>query len=217
MKKLTLAIFGALLAGSTSVYAADAHHAEQADKMVGDAAAGKTKSVTCAACHGTDGNSTIAMYPKIAGQHASYTAIQLQRFKDGGRQDPSMSPMAMPLSEQDMLDLAAYFATQTVTLEASDESLVALGQQLYKGGDKASGIPACIACHGPQGKGNPPAKYPSVSGQHAQYTAKQLQDYKSGARGGDKPSSHEVIMREIAVKMSEAQINAVAAYTAGLH
>ena len=175
---------------------------------------GKDKSVVCAACHGADGNSTNALWPKLAGQHEDYIVQQLKNFQSGDRQDPSMSPQAANLSEQDMLDLAAYFASQTIKGGSAFKDSLMLGQKIYRGGNKKTGVAACIACHGPTGKGNPAAKYPTISGQHAAYTLKQLQDYTSGKR---KATGKAEIMRDIAIRMSEAEMQAVTNYIQGLY
>ena len=176
--------------------------------------AGKDKSAVCAACHGVDGNSTNALWPKLAGQHETYIVQQLKNFQSSDRQDPSMSPQAANLSEQDMLDLAAYFASQTIKGGSAFKDSLMLGQKIYRGGNKKTGVAACIACHGPNGKGNPAAKYPAISGQHAAYTLKQLQDYKSGKR---KATDKAEIMRDIAIRMSEAEMQAVTNYIQGLY
>ncbi|RKZ42316.1 MAG: cytochrome c4 [Gammaproteobacteria bacterium] len=206
MKKLTLAL--SILTLSTSVV-----YATNAD-LTGDAAAGKTKSLLCASCHGADGNSFNPLWPKLAGQHTSYIVQQLNAFKSMNRQDPTMFPMALPLSEQDMLDLAAYFSSQTNKIGSADPDLVKSGEKFYRGGNKETGVPACIACHGPQGKGNPAAKYPAVNGQHAQYSEKQLKDYKTEIR---KPEGNAAIMRDIASKMSDEEMHAVTNYMQGLY
>jgi cytochrome c553 len=172
------------------------------------------KSAVCAVCHGADGNSTNALWPKLAGQHENYIVQQLKNFQSGDRQDPSMSPQAANLSEQDMLDLAAYFASQTINGGSAFKDSLMLGQKIYRGGNKETGVAACIACHGPNGKGNPAAKYPTISGQHAAYTLKQLQDYKSGKR---KATDKAEIMRDIAIRMSEAEMQAVTNYIQGLY
>ena len=180
----------------------------------GDAAAGKTKSMACAACHNADGNSMVPTFPKLAGQHAEYIAKQLADFKSGERKDPTMTGMAAPLSEQDMADLAAFYASNTGSIgSAGDTEKAAIGKQIYLGGDKAKGISACMACHGPSGAGNPGAKFPALSGQHSTYVIKALKDFRSGARAND-PAK---MMRDIAAKMSDSDIEAVAEYIAGLH
>lgn len=180
----------------------------------GDAAAGKTKSASCVACHSTDGNSMVPTFPKLAGQHAEYIAKQLADFKSGARNDPTMSPMAAPLSEQDAADLAAYFSGNTGSIgSAADTEKAAIGQKIYQGGDKAKGISACMACHGPSGAGNPGARFPAISGQHSAYIVKALKDFRTGTRAND-PAK---MMRDVAAKMSDSDIEAVAEYIAGLH
>lgn len=182
-------------------------------QAAGDAAAGKTKSVTCQACHGADGNSANPLWPKLAGQHAGYLAAQLADFKSGKRKDPTMSAMVAALGDADMQDLAAYFADQAITPGAANPDLVASGEKLYRGGNSKSGVAACIGCHGPKGAGNPAAKFPSLSGQHADYVAKTLTDFRSGTRAND-PNG---MMRDIAAHMTDAEIKAVSSYVSGLH
>jgi cytochrome c553 len=178
----------------------------------GSAEEGQAKSTTCVACHGVNGNSVNPEWPNIAGQHAPYTLKQLQAFKVGERQNPLMSPIAMTLSEDDMADLAAFFATQTLTgLEANPEQ-VELGQRLYRGGDLDTNVAACTGCPGPRGLGNPTAFYPSIQGQHATYIAAQLRAFRAGTRQTD-PNG---MMRDVARNMSDEQIDAVAAYVQGL-
>jgi len=179
----------------------------------GSAEAGQAKAAMCAACHGTDGNSAAPNFPKLAGQHADYIAKQLQNFKSGERTDATMNGMAAALSEQDMADLGAFYAAQKVSVGSADEGKVALGQGVYRAGNTASGVAACAACHGPTGAGNPMAKFPGLSGQHADYTIKQLKDFRAGARANDAGS----MMRGVAKKMTDAEIEAVAQYIQGLH
>lgn len=178
----------------------------------GNAEAGKTKSATCAACHGADGNSVNPEWPKLAGQHPSYIIKQLMNFKNDERVNAVMSPNAKPLSDEDMADLAAYFSSQTAKPGEADQSKVALGEQVYKGGNNASGVAACAACHGPVGAGNPAAKFPAISGQHATYIKNQLYAFRKGERANDAGK----MMRNIANKMTDAEIEAVAEYIAGL-
>lgn len=211
MKKLTFALCVLL---TSNAYASEEHKAVAA---AGNAEAGKAKSALCAACHGVDGNSTTGMWPKLAGQNASYIAQELQKFKSGARENASMTGMVANLTPEDMADLAAYFSSQTRTQGAASEALVEAGQKIYRGGNKAKGIPACTACHSPQGNGNPAAKYPALGGQHAEYVKKQLEDYRSGVRSGKVLEGTPVIMREIASKMSDDDMKAVADYVAGLH
>jgi cytochrome c553 len=178
----------------------------------GDAEAGKQKSAACAACHGADGNSVNPQWPKLAGQHVSYLVKQLQAFKSGDRENALMSPQAQNLSEQDMADLAAYYASQEQSTGTAAAGKVALGERIYRGGNPETGVAACIGCHGPAGAGNPPAVYPRLSGQHADYAAKTLSDFRAGERAND-PAR---MMRGVAGKMSDAEIAAVAEYLQGL-
>lgn len=211
MKKLTFALCVLL---TSNAYASEEHKAVAA---TGNAEAGKAKSALCAACHGVDGNSTTGLWPKLAGQNAGYLVQELQKFKSGARENASMTGMVANLTPEDMADLAAYFSSQTRTQGAASEALVEAGQKIYRGGNKAKGIPACTACHSPQGNGNPAAKYPALGGQHAEYVKKQLEDYRSGVRSGKVLEGTPVIMREIASKMSDDDMKAVADYVAGLH
>jgi len=200
MKKTAIA--AALLLGAIS-----------AAQAAGDPAAGKTKSATCVACHGADGNSVNPLWPKLAGQHAEYITKQLMDFKAGDRKNSTMSPMAAPLSEQDVADLAAYFSSQQVAIGSADPEKAAPGRKIYQAGNPETGVAACMACHGPSGTGNPVAKFPRLTGQHADYVAKALKDFRSGTRAND-PGS---MMRSVAAKMSDAEIEAVAQYITGLH
>jgi cytochrome c553 len=179
----------------------------------GDAAAGQTRAITCAACHGADGNSLNPEWPSLAGQHESYLIKQLQAFKSGARQNVLMSGQAMALSDQDMADLAAYFASQKPARRTADPALVKAGEQLYRGGNKETGTPACLACHGPAGLGNITAAWPLVAGQHATYTAAQLAAYRAGQRTTDGDTQ---IMRNVAARLTDDEIKAVASYIQGL-
>lgn len=183
----------------------------------GDAAAGATKSATCVACHGVGGNGIInPEWPKLAGQHASYTAAQLKHFKAGERKNAVMSGQAQLLSEQDMADIGAHFASLKPVPGVASKDAVAIAQKLYRAGDAARGLPACSGCHGPAGAGNPLAHYPRIGGQNASYTANQLNSYRKGKdaeRGGGK---HALIMGAVAAKLTDAEIAALASYVAGL-
>lgn len=181
--------------------------------LAGDPDAGRAKSQICAACHGIDGNSTNPIWPDLAGQHEEYTIKQLMDFKSGQRQNAQMSPMASPLTEQDMEDLAAYYAAQSHKLGMAKPEHIELGQTLYRAGNPKTGLVACMACHGPTGAGNPAAKYPALMGQHADYTASQLKAYKAESRNNDANS----VMRSIAGKMTNSEIDAVASYIEGLY
>jgi len=179
----------------------------------GDPVAGKEKSQTCAACHGVDGNSTTPMWPKLAGQHETYIVKQLIDFKSGARENAQMSPMAVPLTDQDIEDLAAYYASQEVKMGKADPAAVELGQKVYRAGNIEAGVPACMACHGPTGRGNPAAGYPSLSGQHAEYTKNQLNAFRQDVRSNDKNE----VMRTIVDRMTDDEISTVAEFLQGLH
>jgi cytochrome c553 len=203
-----------LLGGSLAAVSAAAQEGAAA-AAEGSAEAGRAKSVTCAACHGADGNSVTPDWPMLAGQHATYIVRQLRAFKSGERTDVTMKPFADLLSEQDMLDVAAYFAAQKPTPKGADPALVGLGQQIYRGGVPARGVAACIACHGPEGNGNPLAAYPRVGGQHAAYVTKQLNAYASGDRRSDVDLNQ--MMRNVAGELFEDEIRALASYVQGLN
>jgi cytochrome c553 len=178
----------------------------------GDAQAGKEISITCAACHGQDGNSINPEWPSLAGQNEKYLLRSLHSFKDMSRENVLMNSQVLTLDEDAMEDLAAYFATQTPAQRTTSPDLVQQGERLYRGGNMDRGVSACIACHGPLGHGNPGAGYPSIAGQHAAYTTAQLLAYRSNSRQTD-PSR---IMRDIAGLMTEDEITAVASYMQGL-
>jgi cytochrome c553 len=181
----------------------------------GDIAAGKAKSAVCLACHGADGNGVEAlpMQPRLAGQHAEYTEKQLRDFKSNSRSNAIMAPMVAALSDEDIADIAAYYASLKRTIGTTSAEFVETGEKLYRAGNSASGLAACMACHGPAGKGNPAALYPSITGQYAEYTAIQLMAFKSETRANDVNS----VMRSIASKMTNDEIDAVADYIEGLH
>ena len=173
---------------------------------------GKSLSQTCAVCHGPDGNSVNPIWPKLAGQHASYTAKQLKNFKDGIRVNAQMAGMVATLSEQDMNDLGLYFEAQKNSFGYAKPESINLGEKIYRAGHSESGIPACMSCHGPAGSGNPGAMYPLLRGQHAEYTASQLKMFKKGERNNDTNN----VMRSIASRMTKEQIEAVSEYIQGL-
>jgi cytochrome c553 len=176
----------------------------------GDVKAGQEKSGMCASCHGADGNSPIAIYPKLAGQSASYLSKQLADFKSGNRVNPIMAGMVAGLSPQDMDDLAAYFAVQTPTAGQGEGSDI--GHKLYFGGDVNKGITACIACHGVNGKGMAQAGFPAVAGQNAAYLKTQLSTFREGSRGNDRNN----MMRNIAIKLSDSDIDELVKYMSSL-
>lgn len=183
-----------------------------ASAQAGDAAAGASKAAVCAACHGANGTSINPEWPNLAGQHESYVADQLGQFKTGTRTNALMSPMAAALTDADMQDLGAYFAKQTPAGLEADPSNWKTGEKLYRGGDGERGLPACIACHGPQGKGNAPAKYPALRAQHGVYAYNQLKAFADGTRktpGND-------IMQVVASKLTDEEMRALASYLQGL-
>lgn len=191
-----------------------------ANALDGNAEAGQAKSATCTACHGADGNSPADMYPKIAGQHAEYIYAQLKAFKLGmtssgkeGRNDPVMGGMAMPLSDQDMKDLAVFYADKKMSAGKTPEEVVEAGRKLYSFGDGERGIPACTACHGPRGTGMQLAGFPQISSQHAAYTKSSLEKFRDGTRSNDKNG----MMRDIARKLTDKDIEILSRYLGGLH
>ena len=180
----------------------------------GDAQAGKAKAQACAACHGADGNSANPDWPNLAGQHAVYISKQLGDFKAGEqRTDPVMAGQVAALTPEDMANLGAYFATLTPAGGFVSEQHLALGERIYRGGNRDSGVPACIACHGPNGAGDPMAGVPALSGQRANYTAKQLTAFRDGARSNDR----NAVMRGVTRGLSNEEVRAVSEYVAGLH
>lgn len=186
----------------------------------GSIEAGKEKSQTCVACHGADGNSQLAMYPKLAGQHAKYIEKQLRDLKLGmtsggkqGRMDPVMSGMAMPLTEQDMKDLGVYYASLPISHNTTPENVVEAGKVLYTAGDAERGLTACIACHGPRGNGTELSGFPKISGQHADYIKAQLEKFRDGSRSNDM----NAMMRDIAKKLTDEDIDTLSKYVGGLH
>lgn len=170
----------------------------------------------CAACHGADGNSASAAFPKLAGQHQGYLLKQLRDFKvkpgekAAARQNPVMAGMVASLSDQDMANVAAYFASQTPKGgAANDAATVALGQKIYRGGIAEKGVPACASCHGPTGQGVP-VQFPRVSGQWADYTHTQLTAFAQASRKNE-------VMQPIASRLTDTEMKAVSDYMAGLH
>jgi len=186
----------------------------------GTVQAGATKSAVCSACHGPNGNSANPEWPRLAGQSAVYIAQQLRLFRSGTRDNPIMKPMAAGLSDQDISDLAVYFQAQTVAGLEADPSFWKAGSDLYRRGDKAREIPACIACHGPVGRGNIVGGYPALRAQQSVYVVKQLNDYASGARyTGTNVSSadpNSVMMLTIAKRLTPEDIRNVASYVQGM-
>jgi cytochrome c553 len=178
----------------------------------GNAEGGATKAVTCQACHGASGNSINPEWPSLAGLGADYIAEQLKNFKEGKRANPVMMPMTSALSPDDMNDLGAYFDSLVNTGLEADPSLWQAGQKLYRGGDAARGIPACMACHGPTGRGNGAAKFPALRGQQPVYVVKQLTDYASGTRA----TGPNGIMQAIAKRLTPEDMKQLAAFVEGI-
>jgi cytochrome c553 len=191
----------------------------------GDAAAGEANSTACAACHGSDGNSLAANFPKLAGLGEKYLAKQMQDIKAGTRPIAEMTGQLDNLSDQDIDDLAAFYASKPIQLSGAKEMMVqmntgvevdaiALGMKIFRAGNMETKVPSCTGCHSPTGQGNSPAGYPLLGGQHAAYIEKQLKDFRAGNRTNDGDTK---IMRDVAAHMSDAEITAVANYISGLH
>jgi len=191
----------------------------------GDAELGKAKAAACISCHGVNGNSIVSSFPKLAGQSEAYLLKQLREFKTSDRVDAVMLGMVMSLTDTDMKNIAAYYAAQTISQGvAKKDTNIALGEKIYRGGKKATGTTACIACHGPKGKGIPDAGFPALSSQHAAYVAKQLklfrQDSINTQTGANEPSrtnDYEGMMINFTKSLTNAEIDAVSEYIAGLH
>lgn len=192
----------------------------------GNPAAGKEKAAACAGCHGADGNSAAPNFPKLAGQHEGYLLKQLKAYKSGLRDNAIMAGQVAGLSEQDMADLAAYFASQTIKPGKASPDLVDEGSKLYRGGNLASGVSACAACHGPSGAGNPAAGFPALAGQHAEYTTTQLKAFREAGHvdkadfdpktAPGRANDAGRMMQNIARRMTDAEMQAVASYIQGL-
>jgi cbb3-type cytochrome c oxidase subunit III len=180
--------------------------------QAGDAVAGKTKAATCGACHGADGNSLAPNFPKIAGQGERYLIKQITDIKNGVRQVPEMIGFVMALNETDIADLAAYFSSQKTAGGTADPDQLELGKRIFLSGNEATGVPACIACHSADGTGIDAAGFPSLAGQHAAYTEKQLTDFYNSSRTNDTNS----IMQDLASRMHMKEIKAVSSYIQGL-
>ena len=175
------------------------------------AVAGREKSATCAGCHGEDGNSLVPIFPKLAGQHASYLVKQLADFKSQKRVEPTMNAIAEALSQEDMHDIAAFYSTQKLITEKNPPN--AEGEKVYRYGNPETGLPACSGCHSPDGSGNPQAIFPRLHGQQVAYVEKTLHDFKAGERANDM----NAMMRTIAAKMTDKEMTAVADYISSLH
>lgn len=195
----------------------------------GDAQAGQAKAAACVACHGIDGNSGMDIYPSIAGQNERYIAEQIGLIASGQRGGLAlaMQPFVTDLSAQDMRDIGAWYASQKTSAGLADDTPIsegplagqpfyAIGQQLYRGGDAQRGIPACIACHGPTGAGNPGPGWPHIAGQHASYISQRLQQYRSGEHTLQQAANFQ-IMQQISQQLTDSEIQSLASYLQGLH
>ena len=201
--------------------------ADTGPAKAGDPVAGQTKAGACAACHGVDGNASDSQYPSIAGQHEQYIARQLELFKSGERDNPIMMGMATPLTAQDMRDIGAYYSTQKNIAGLADDTVIATGpnagkkfyqvcEKIYRSGNPSTGVPACMACHGPTGTGMPGPTYPALAGQHASYTLTTLSAFQEGMVWG-KDKNANVIMSQVAKNLSNEEIQSLATYLQGLH
>lgn len=219
MKKLLL---GALIISGCTGFA----------QAAGNASAGKSKAAACVACHGADGNSAAATFPKLAGQNERYLIKQMQDIQCGalsakeqkaqkcdGRSVPTMAGQLDNFNDADLADIAAYYASQSSSVAQANPELAAKGEEIYRAGIGAKGVAACTACHSPMGKGNPPAGYPALGGQHAGYIEAQLKAFRAAADGleGRSNDGDTKIMRDVAARMSDSEISAVSSYISGLH
>ena len=230
-----LAVAAAAYAQSTAVAVPDnapvqTAPLEEKPATWGDATAGQSKAGACAACHGLDGNAMLQEAPRIAGMGERYIAEQLALFKHGERTSGLagvMAPFAMMLSAQDMRDIGAWYATQKPGTGVADDTLVAegpnkgmkfyqIGERLYRSGDASRNLPACMACHGPSGAGNPGPAYPALSGQMASYVGRRLEEYRAGTTTYSEPKQFQ-LMASIAKPLTDEEILSLASYVQGLH
>lgn len=212
MKLLASMLMAAFLAAPIlpAVAAGETPAAPQANAKIDLAQGAAGFTAVCAACHGADGNSTIVANPALAQQHPEYLVKQLQDFKSGARKDPVMQGFASMLSDQEMKNIAGWLAAQKSKGGfAKDKELVVLGERIFRGGIQDRNIAACAGCHSPNGAGLP-VQYPRLAGQHADYTIKQLVEFRDGKRGNSLP------MTQVAAKLNDREIKAVADYIAGL-
>lgn len=200
---ISIAVAAAFISGGTQAAGGAAE---------GDAAAGKAKVGVCIACHGPNGNALVPSWPKLAGQHAEYIYKQLMDFKGGARENAQMSPQVTSLSEQDFRNIAVYYSTQQQTPGVTDPAVAELGERIYRGGNPATGVTACSGCHGSAGSGLGAAKFPRIAGQHAQYVASTLEEFRDGVRAND-PNG---MMQDVAGRMSDEEIAAVSQFVQGL-
>ena len=211
MKKVVI-LLGLMIGWAQIGYAANAD-------TPGDAAAGKNKSATCGACHGADGNSAVPTFPKLAGQGERYLMKQLMDIRDGARPVPTMVGQLDGKPDEDLADIAAFYAAQPRSGGQTNAELLELGEKIYRSGVAERNVAACTACHSPSGKGNAPAGFPALAGQHAEYTASQLRAYRKGYEDetGRTNDGDARIMRTTAFGLSDLEIEAVASYASGLN
>lgn len=206
---ITVSVVAALIGGAVQA----AEGLKAGGPKAGDPKAGEAKANSiCQACHGPQGNSIVPIWPKLAGQHPEYIYKQLMDFKAGARSNVQMTPMAMPLTEQEVLDVAAYFSSQEQSGGAADPELAKLGESLYRAGNPKNGVPACSGCHGPAGMGQGLAKFPRIAGQHADYLKQTLTYFRNQERAND-PNG---MMRGVTARLTDQEIAAVAQYVQGL-
>lgn len=182
-------------------------------ESAGDAEAGKAKSAICAGCHGVDGNSVMAIFPKLAGLGTKYLVKQMQDIKSGARNVVEMTGLLAASSDQDINDLAAYYQSQKVTIGQAKKELIEQGEALYRVGNPATNVAACTACHGPAGLGVDLASFPALAGQQADYLAAQLKKFRSGERTNDGDTR---MMRSVAARLTDKEIESVSSYLSGL-
>ena len=189
----------------------------------GDAEAGKAKTAACGACHGKDGNSFVGNYPSLAGLGDKYLSKQIQDIKSGARTVPEMTGMLSALTDQDIADIATYYNGQSRKPAGAEENIkqLSLGEKIYRAGNLETGVSACTGCHSPSGNGNKPAGYPALGGQYGQYIAKQLRAFRTGAHDAEDPAARlndgSSVMRGVAARMNDQEIDAVSNYISGLH
>ncbi|HSG88250.1 MAG TPA: c-type cytochrome [Pseudomonadales bacterium] len=203
-----------LVASSITGSLALASDAPPAASMAGDPAAGASKAIVCSACHGQEGQAILPAYPNLGGQHYSYLLDQMKKFRSGERYAVLMAGQVDNLGDEDLADIAAYYAAKPKVVGEADGALE-LGARIYQAGLDDKGVPACIACHSPRGLGNGPAKFPMLSGQHSEYVALQLKAYRDGERKTDESVGQ--MMRGVAANLNDREIEAVSAYVRGLH
>ncbi|MBV5311084.1 c-type cytochrome [Chromatium okenii] len=213
MKTLLLTISVAAIFAAGVVQAAEQHAAAASQVTTGDIKAGEQKASTiCIACHGPQGNSLVPIWPKLAGQHPDYIKKQIMDFKAGNRYNVQMTPMAMPLTDQEVADVAAYFSSQKQSGGTADSELTKLGESIYRAGNPTTGVPACSGCHGPAGLGQGLSRFPRLSGQHAGYIKQTLGYFQKQERAND-PNG---MMRGVTARMTDQEMTAVSQYIQGL-